>query len=99
MDIPRTSLDEIRFNRVLDWNEQGKFILRKFEEHEERYREKICSRCDDEQKRKRRCSVSEGADSNGNPITYCEHMNSATHQKYRKMIHSFINSHPMFNRA
>ena len=97
LDISEHPLTYLKTQRMIDWSEEGDNIMRKFEKHQEQYRENICKKCSTVQQKKRQCQKIPEIDSNGNPLTFCEHMNKATHSKYRKEISKYINSNPVID--
>ena len=96
LNVPETPLQKIYQNRIIDWEEERDHIFDLFEIHKEKYRKKICVKCNDEQKVQRNCGVGKGLDSNGNMRTYCAHMDRACTKKYQKRVWNHIDLHPLF---
>lgn len=77
--------------RLRDWEEDGDHLQKLCDEYEDSYRKKICSKCTQEQKIKRKCIEIEV---DGRALTYCNHMNYAKCRKFRKEIRHNVESHP-----
>lgn len=70
--------------------EDGERVLRLHEEHEERYRKKVCSVCPPEQRVRRGCtSLIPGCDE-----LSCDHMKRAFARKHGRLIRQHAERHP-----
>ena len=96
LKIPKYTVNDLKKQRLEDWRENGKHLKELFEQYDEEYRIKICSKCDDKQKKERKCYVFPAFDSNGNLKTRCNHMVKAQSNKFRKKIYSHIKLHLSF---
>lgn len=93
INIPKSALETSVENRITDWREEGRHLLHLYEEYEDQYRKKICSKCNVEQQVKRGCIKMYDE---GKLYTYCDHMERAKYSKYRYKINQHIDSHPAF---
>ena len=96
LDVPENPLQNIYQERVTDWKESQDHINALIEKHHEKYRQRVCTKCTNEQKIKRNCAFEEELDSNGNLKTCCNHMSRAGYQKYQDIILKSMDFHPLF---
>lgn len=92
----RTTLDDLRKQRLEDWYEFGDHLLLELKKYRENYRLKICIKCIGTQQQKDRwCVAEKELDSNGNLQTSCNHMLNSQNSKFRDKFEDHINLHPM----
>ena len=91
----RNTLNQIYYERVLDWVESGDLLLKKTQFYKEEYRNKICSSCSEVEQKKRNC-IKFTID--GKKLQSCGHMDSACGQKFKKEFYKHMNFHPSLNR-
>ena len=84
-------LTEIYNERFIDWVEAGKLLRLQMAEHRIQYKQKICSKCTQEQKIKRNCIEYVAG---GKTQRQCNHMVKAIGQKFWKQNKAHWASHP-----
>ena len=92
---PRQTIGRKQFlERIVDWHEEGNHIVKILTEYDQNYRKKICSKCTEEQQKKRNCLKLDMYTSEGIQLKHCSHMNNARVRKHKQLIRKHMQLHP-----
>lgn len=85
-------------SQIADWHEEGFNIQKAFTEYNWEYRNKVCTKCTEEEKVKYQCfKVNNFV--NGIQETHCRKLVRARTKKLGKKIEEFILLHPLYDRS
>ena len=88
---PLTAIQKIFDDRITDWIEDGMNLNHQRAIHRGKYRKKICTKCSNEQQKKRSCLKYTIA---GKALQSCSHMENALIQKFRDKARIHAEANP-----